>query len=278
MPKQSEVIQGVEKEFLDIFHSLCGSRSSWQVWEDLITVMACSISNAVDKNPDRWDKREKEYERCIKDIGSVEIAAKAFAVVVNAYTRNPDQDFLGAMYMQLGLGSHWHGQFFTPYSVTQLMAKMTIGTSVEDAIGKQGYASVSDCACGAGATLIAAANAFKEKGIDYQRDVMFVAQDIDSVVAKMCYIQLSLLGCPGYVVIANSLTNPVIGPVITPVEQSTQEFWYTPFYFRNEWCIRRMREALGLMKIFGDEEPKKIELNEKYFFYFDFEQEEQHGN
>jgi len=36
--KQSEAIQGTEKEFLDIFRTLCYSRSSWQAWTDLITV------------------------------------------------------------------------------------------------------------------------------------------------------------------------------------------------------------------------------------------------
>lgn len=277
MQKKSEVIQGTEKEFLDIFHSLCYSRSAWQVWECLISAMACSLSNAVDKTPERWEKREKEYERCIKEIGSVEVASKILAIVVMAYEANPDQDFLGKMYMQLNLGSHWRGQFFTPYDVCKMMARITIGEEIPEEIQKKGYISINDPACGAGATLIAAANDMREKGINYQRDVLFVAQDIDRVVGLMCYIQLSLLGCPGYVVIANTITNPVEGSTLCPIEKETQEFWYTPFYFRDEWTIRRMREALGLMKIFDEAEPKRIDLREHYFFYFDFEQEEHNG-
>lgn len=45
MVKQSEAIQGTEKEFLNEFHKLCYSRSSWQVWADLMAAIACSISN-----------------------------------------------------------------------------------------------------------------------------------------------------------------------------------------------------------------------------------------
>ena len=41
--------------------------------------------------------------------------------------------------------------------------------------------------------------------INYQQNAYFVAQDIDPLVAKMCYIQLSLLGCPGVVIIGNTL-------------------------------------------------------------------------
>lgn len=47
MVKQSEVIQGTEKEFLNEFRKLCYSRSSWQVWADLMAAIACSISNGT---------------------------------------------------------------------------------------------------------------------------------------------------------------------------------------------------------------------------------------
>ena len=55
MVKQSEAIQGTEKEFLNEFHKLCYSRSSWQVWADLMTAIACSISNVADRSPEHED-------------------------------------------------------------------------------------------------------------------------------------------------------------------------------------------------------------------------------
>ena len=79
---------------------------------------------------------------------------------------------------------------------------------------------VNEPACGSGVNLIALANVMKEKGINYQRNVYFVAQDIDPLVAKMCYIQMSLLGMPGIVIVGDTLASPMKG-----------EYWLTPFHF-----------------------------------------------
>lgn len=47
--EQIEKIQGTEKEFIKVFQELCYSRSSWQVWADLMTAMACTLANSVDR-------------------------------------------------------------------------------------------------------------------------------------------------------------------------------------------------------------------------------------
>ena len=130
--------------------------------------------------------------------------------------------------------------------------------------------SVNDPACGAGATLVAAANIFHRKKINYQTRVLFTANDIDRVVAQMCYIQLSLLGCAGWVAVANTISNPVCGDPLMPVEKPGQEFWYTPFYFREEWNCRRQiqifKEMCGSwITPIEERNPGKIT------FYFDFE-------
>ena len=100
--------------------------------------------------------------------------------------------------------------------------------------------SILDCACGAGAILIAAANVLRCNKINYQRNALFVAQDIDRTVGLMCYIQLSLLGCSGYVVIGDSITNPIIGEPLYPIEQSGQEWWYMPMFNTADWSFRRL--------------------------------------
>lgn len=101
--EQIEKIQGTEKEFIKVFQELCYSRSSWQVWADLMAAMACTLANSVDKTEPRYTAREKEYAECIKRLGGVEKPAKCFAIVVEALERNPDQDFLGKLYMSLEL-------------------------------------------------------------------------------------------------------------------------------------------------------------------------------
>lgn len=145
--EQIEKIQGTEKEFIKVFQELCYSRSSWQVWADLMAAMACTLANSVDKTEPRHTAREKEYAECIKRLGGVEKPAKCFAIVVEALERNPDQDFLGKLYMSLELGNHWKGQFFTPYNVCECMASITINDNVQT-LEKQEWISVNDPVCG----------------------------------------------------------------------------------------------------------------------------------
>lgn len=271
MEKHRKVIQGTEKEFLNIFKTLCYSRSSWQVWSDLMTAIACSLSNTVDRTPEHFKTREKEFVECVKRLGSVEIPAKILAIIVTSFENQPEQDFLGKMYMTLELGNHWKGQFFTPYSVCKMMSEITAG-DVQGQIEKQGYISVCDPACGAGATLIAAANTMKNMKYNFQNHVLFVGQDIDRVTGMMCYIQLSLLGCAGYICIANTLTNPLTGHVLFPEEREAQELWFTPMFSSNVWSMRRAIRMIGA--IGGTETTQKTVEKEHFYMFFDFDKKE----
>lgn len=265
----NSAIQGDSKEFLKIFNELCYSRHAWEVWADVITVMACSIANAVDLEPKRHESREAEYERCIRRLGGVEKPAELFAILVAALEKNPDQDFLGALYMNLNLGSHWKGQFFTPYNVSRCMAEITTGNCKEQ-VDKQGWISVCDPCVGGGAMLIAAANTMRRLKVNYNNHVLFVGQDIDRIAGMMAYIQISLLGCPGYVVIANTLTNPIAGDALRPREKEGQEFWYTPLYFSEVWHYRRMFAAMD--RLFRKDirvEPRMIPLRGGFLFEFE---------
>lgn len=266
---KTSAIQGDSKVFIDVFKELCYSRQTWEVWADVITVMACSIENVLEKNPERHQRREDEYEACIKRLGGVEKPAKLLAIVVDALEKNPEQDFLGALYMLLDLGNHWKGQFFTPYHVSQFMAEVTVG-DVQAQVEKQGWISMCDPCVGGGAMMIAAANAIRRQKINYSNHVMFVGQDIDRIVGMMAYIQLSLLGCPGYVVIGNSLTHPIVGAPLQPTEMEEQEFWYTPLYYSDVWQYRRMFAAMDrILRTDTKPEPRTYTLRGGFLFEFD---------
>lgn len=255
-----------EKDFMKIMDRLSTSRQHWQVWEDLITVMACIINLAVDRVNHMWKERSKQYLDALERLGGPELAGQAFDIVIDALEQNPDQDFLGAMYMQMNLGNHWKGQFFTPYCVSKMMAQITL-TELPAYIEKNGYASIADPCIGGGAMLIAAANSAKEMHINFQQHMLFTGQDIDRIVGMMAYIQLSLLGCPGYIVVADSITNPMVGNPLIPNEQEGQEFWYTPMYFHETWNFRRMMRIIR-----GTERNSKLEpINLRGGFMFEFE-------
>lgn len=270
--KRSLEIAGIQKEFMTVFKQLCYCRSSWQVWADLMSAIACSLSNSMDHTPEHFDSREREFKECVKRLGSVEMPAKILAIIVMALEKNPEQDFLGKMFMELELGNHWKGQFFTPYSVCRMMAELTVG-NVESQIEDKGYISLCDPACGAGATLIAAANSMKDMKYNFQNHVLFAGQDIDRVAGMMCYIQLSLLGCAGYICVADTITNPLTGHVLFPEENEDQELWYTPMFQSEVWAFRRLFNSLGNQSVVKSEKPIK---KEHFYMFFDFEKKEVH--
>lgn len=233
-----------EKKFIDNFNGLCRRHHSWQVWQDFVHMSACAIANTVDRRPDVWKAREDSYLATIKRYSKDEqnLICELLGITTLALEENPAQDFLGKLYMQLDFGSGWHGQFFTPWHVSELMAKMTVCENTKEQIASQEYISVCDSCCGAGCMLLAFAKVCKDDlDINYQQSVLFVGQDIDAVVAKMCYIQISLLGCPGYVIVGNSLTEPVRGNAIEPYYEKPENIWFTPLYFSNTWTLRRIR-------------------------------------
>lgn len=268
--KHIGTVNDKEKEFLKLFDQLTYLRSGWQVWEDLMTVMACSICNVVDRRKAPFERREKQYERSIKALGGVDIPAQMLGIITMALEENPNQDFLGKLYMNLNLGSHWHGQFFTPYHVCELMAKMQIGDGCQAELESKGYLSVGDMCVGAGAMLIAAAEAFRECNVNYQTSALFVGQDIDPVVAKIAYIQLSLLGCPGYITIGDSLMNPQTGHALFPKENEGQELWIMPMFMHQIWEMRLT--AMLMRNLFGGiGTTVKTMEKERYFMFFNFD-------
>jgi len=218
---------------------------------------AISISNTVDCSHAK--AREDMYFSLAKKYNQKElnIFADMFSLIIQSLDQNPDQDFLGELFMSLGLSNESGGQFFTPYNVCSMIAKINMPSKAE--IDAKGWISVNDPACGAGALLVAYANECRLQNINYQTSVLFVAQDIDLIAGCMCYIQLSLLGCPGHVVIANTLTDPCTcydenGLVPVPNEN----IWYTPFYFRDVWHNRRLFWQISTL--FGTQ---TVEENEK---------------
>ena len=239
-----------QKTIVKLWEGLAGRYSGWEIWQDFIIMSAISIANTLG-GPHR-EAREKEYlTRAGKYTPQeIETFSQMLLEVVKNLDETPDQDFLGDLFMALELGSHWHGQFFTPYSVCRAMAAISCGDDFKAKVEQQGWISANDPACGAGALLIAFANECRRPGrdINYQTSVLFVAQDIDYLAGCMCYIQLSLLGCPGYVVIGDTLTHPSTARDrrgLIPVD--SPQVWYTPMYCSDIWHYRRIGAQMDLL-------------------------------
>ena len=142
-----------QKNFLKIFNSLTGKHSRWEIWEDFVTLTAIEISNSTDKV--NAPERTKMYQTIVSEYSAKEREgmAEMLGEVIMGMEQNPDQDFLGSLYMMCELGNSHAGQFFTPYDVCRCMAEITFDPKLHPDM--EGFISVSDPACGAGATLLA---------------------------------------------------------------------------------------------------------------------------
>lgn len=244
-PKKTDIPkpknENVKKQFLKTFNQLTYRHRSWDVWRDFIIMFACSLSNPVDKF--HYEEREKRYLKIIKKYNKREQEQfpELAAYVVMALEENPEQDFLGSIFMELNLGDKSNSQFFTPYHVCELMAKVT-EEDVAAVVKEKGYITINDFCCGAGATLIAAINEARKQlekvNLNFQNHVLVVAQDIDEIVALMCYIQLSLLGVAAYIKVGDVFTQPM------PTDDNGENYWFTMMYFSDVWTMRRVFRSL----------------------------------
>lgn len=236
----------MDKKFEKILRSIGYGTDLHTVWNDFILLTATTIANAVDFN----QERENEAVNVIKKYKEEDVDrfVRLFVRTVTELERNPNQDYLGEIFMRLGLGNNHMGQFFTPYNVARMMVDMNFGE-----LSSAPYESVNDPACGSGVMLIAAINRLKTLRRNPALDVLVVGQDINTTIALMCYIQISLLGAAGYVLIGNSLTRPLSGDVLF----APKDAWCTPMYFHKVWHYRRM---LRIMDRYLETE---VEANEK---------------
>lgn len=256
-----QVREDHQKNIVRSFDSLSQRHARWQVWADFVMMAAIEISNAADHV--NKARREETYRSIAKkyNVGEHKAFGEMFTEIVLGMEENADQDFLGELFMALELGNDRVGQFFTPYSICACMARIS-GTDLQQRIREDHWISVNDPACGAGALLLAFANECTRQNVNYQTSVLFTAQDIDLISGCMCYIQLSLLGCPGYVVVGDTLAHPSTSydrRGLFPRE--SENVWYTPLYFTEIWHYRKLLAKIDLMCRSTNKAPENAETS-----------------
>ena len=216
-------MKNLKKEFAGLFYSMSVTRGRAEVWRDIVFLWAAAINNRVHYKQKIEDAYLAIIQKYTRD--EQERIAEMLAIVAADMARDPEQDFLGGFYMAEQLGNPRRGQYFTPYDVADMMSRITLGT-VGAEITQKGYITVNDPACGSGVMLLAGANCLRRQKIGVESNVLFVGQDIETGIGLMAYVQLSLAGCPGYVVIGDSLSEPLTGNVLKAPDNA----WVTPAY------------------------------------------------
>jgi type I restriction-modification system DNA methylase subunit len=206
--------------FLKQFNALAQHRRRYEVFRDFVTLSAISLNNVMEPDAERKAALEAEYMGIIRTYSHDEAQgfAELLGLVVNMLEPTP-QDVLGDLYMELDLGNERTGQFFTPNTISQFMARLN---GVEPPAG-QNFVRVCEPACGAGGMVLAIAQVLIESGKNPVRDMWAQCQDIDRTAALMCIIQLSLWNIPAVVIVGDTLANEV------------RECFYTPAHHLGAW-------------------------------------------
>ena len=233
-PATQDMLQGIEcvpsvqkmmsahysrSHFISVFISTGRHLGRWEVFSDFLSLAASELDMARIRTPESMEHCRKicaRYEA--SDIANMQ---EMFYLMVCALEAK-FHDFLGAIFMELELGDNFRGQYFTPYSVQCLMARMLM-PGVRDTIRREGIATVSDPACGAAGILIAYAECLLDADINPSMHLFGSCIDIDPVAADMAFIQLSLLGIAAEVVTGNTLT------------MQFRRVRYTPVYYLNDF-------------------------------------------
>ena len=117
--------------------------------------------------------------------------ARALGTWMHAMQQEP-ADYLGRVYEEQAVTNHYAGQFFTPESLTELMAQITMPDELPDT------AIVNDPACGSGRMLIA--------GIRRNRRATFLGTDTDLTCVHMTALNCLVRNANTYVIHGNSLS------------------------------------------------------------------------
>ncbi|NQY62984.1 MAG: N-6 DNA methylase [Alteromonadaceae bacterium] len=202
MMQQVTTIEQCKSEFIKLFNSIGYNKRRFEVFNDFVQMAAISLHNAANMD----DDLEQQYLLIVgrykkEDVDKI---CKLFAYVVTAFEIG-FTDFLGAVYMEIEISNRHSGQFFTPYHLCKLMAKMTL-TGIDKHFDEHYFITVDEPACGAGGMILAVVDELLERGYNPQTQLFVQCTDIDPLPVMMCYLQLALLHIPARIQIGNTLT------------------------------------------------------------------------
>ena len=237
------------KDMIKAIRGLSYRHNTVKVFSDFVEVSAIALSNAVDKT--NYAEREQRYLDIVGQYTKEEFHTfpELLGMLIEHLETYP-KDVLGDIFHELELHNERKGQFFTPYPICQMMAKIVIGDNPQSIIDKNGFITVSEPSCGTGAMVIATAYELLSQGINYQQSMHVTAIDLDATCIHAAYVQFSLLHIPATLIHGDSLS------------LKSYNQWYTPAHVWGFWQQRMKRsESLRIIKEFISSSPTNETTN-----------------
>jgi len=212
-------VDTARKQFIRTFNQTARHLHRWDVFSDFVRLAAREVDIVGLKTPEKAEYCRKILTRY--DAADISNLQELFTLMYYALDAK-FHDFIGSIFMELELGSGGMGQYFTPYSVQSMMARMLI-PGIQEKIAREGIATISDPACGSAGMIIAYAECLLEADVNPSAHLFASCIDVDPIAADMAFIQLSLLGIAAEVVTGNTLT------------MQFNRVRYTPAYYLNNF-------------------------------------------
>lgn len=228
--KSSLKIDSLKNEFFSIYNTVDRSKSRFEIFQDLVGVMACSLRNSVGKLSTALFSLEveEEYFRILKKYSKDDFEKfpeLCGLVILLLEAHVTPYDVLGEIYMQLDFGAKYNAQYFTPSDISNLISDFH-RESIDAQIHDKGYITVADPCCGSGSMLLAKVKTVIELGYNPANNIYIEGTDIDRLVALMCYIQMTLWNVPAKIFVGDSLNLKI------------REIWPTPILFLKNWNLK----------------------------------------
>jgi hypothetical protein len=164
-----------------------------------------------------FEQNEAEYMRIVKRCREPKATMADFATMLGATVLALDAapiDFVGPVYAAFAANPH-AGQFFTPYSLSRMMAEMVIGER-RNLLKRKRFILMGEPSCGVGGMILAANQVLQERGINVATEAHWVAVDIDYRAMCGAYIQTALTGSSATIIHGNTLAGEQWLATITP--------------------------------------------------------------
>lgn len=210
--------------FIKLFNTIAPRYHRYDIFRDFVHMVAAALHNRTIHSA----TLEAEYMQIIGRYSKEEAVqfSHLLGELIILIAQEP-KDTLGELYMSLDFGNSHTGQFFTPSSVSELMAKLTYSDAFTTL--NTPFITVSEPACGAGGMVLAMVKTMLSHGHNPSETMWVQCQDIDRTAAFMCFIQLTVWQIPAVVLVGDTLANEV------------RESLYTPAHYLGGWSEKLAR-------------------------------------
>lgn len=155
------------RDFVRLFSDIARYHHRHEVFRDFVEMASIAVQNTFLRSPEL----EQEYLTIAGRYQPDDVKRMAHLLACQP------GDFLGQIFMELEIGSAHMGQFFTPYHLSQLMARLTVGNAREQ-LKHKSFITLHEAAAGAGSMVIAIAEVMAEQGVNYQDTLFASCMDI----------------------------------------------------------------------------------------------------